>query len=316
MPSTNMTKDIDILCVGETLIDFIGIQSEAPISATKDYHRYLGGSPTNVAMNMARLGATVEMVASVGNDGFGQYMVSRLEEAGVGLHHLKTCDGLPSTTIFINRTEHTPEFIAYRGADAEITHEQLPNHALERAKIYHTTCFALSRQPARDTIIAKAKIAAASGALLSIDVNFSEKIWPDPKQAQETLAAYCQHGALVKISQDDVDRLLGPGMSHEAVFTYLHGIGATHICFTLGKDGAKLSQKDKPILEVSAFEVEKIMDATGAGDAFWSGYLFAYLKGKTPQKCLESALKMAAIKLQNVGRIPDYALVIADIMNQ
>ena len=67
-----MTKDIDILCAGETLIDFIGTQTEAPLSETKDYHRYLGGSPTNVAMNMARLGASVEMVATVGDDGFGQ----------------------------------------------------------------------------------------------------------------------------------------------------------------------------------------------------------------------------------------------------
>ena len=311
-----MTKDIAILCAGETLIDFIGTQTEAPLSETKDYHRYLGGSPTNVAMNMARLGASVEMVATVGDDGFGQYIVGRLEEAGVGQRHLKTCKHLPSTTIFINQTEHTPEFIAYRGADAEITEDQFPDKLLERVKIFHTTCFALSRQPARDTIVKKAKKASELGALLSIDVNFSEKIWPDKKGAQDTLAEYCKYGALVKISQDDVDRLLGPGISHEAVFSYLHGLGASKICFTLGKDGAKLSQMGATVLEVSAFEVEKIMDATGAGDAFWSGFLFAYLKDKSPQKCLESALKMAAIKLQNVGRIPDYANVIADIMNQ
>ena len=49
-------KKIDILCIGEALVDFIGHQPDVSLSLTKDYHRYIGGSPTNVAMNMARLG--------------------------------------------------------------------------------------------------------------------------------------------------------------------------------------------------------------------------------------------------------------------
>ena len=41
----NSSKNLstDLICIGETLIDFIGTQIEASISETKDYHRYLGG---------------------------------------------------------------------------------------------------------------------------------------------------------------------------------------------------------------------------------------------------------------------------------
>jgi len=116
------------------------------------------------------------------------------------------------------------------------------------------------------------------------------------------------------VSQDDVDRLFGKGLSHEEVFEILHEFGAKAVCFTMGKDGAKLSEKGKPIITLSALKVEKIMDATGAGDAFWSGFLFAYLKEKPNEKCMEAALQMAAIKLQNVGRIPDYADVISKVL--
>ena len=45
-------KQIDIISVGETLIDFIGTQPETPFEDTRDFHRYLGGSPTNVAVNI------------------------------------------------------------------------------------------------------------------------------------------------------------------------------------------------------------------------------------------------------------------------
>ena len=314
-PKKGLHKSIDLICVGETLIDFIGAQAEAPISETIDYIRYLGGSPTNVAMNMSHLGMKVTMISSVGNDGFGDYMLTRFDEAGIDKSYVKKIDNIPSTAIFINNTAGTPEFLAYRGADKEIDPEQIPDSLLSLAKIYHTTCFALSLEPARETILSGAERAAKKGVQLSIDINYSEKIWPDQKQAQEAIARYCRLGPLVKISQDDVNRLLGKGISHEAVFNYLHDIGAKIICFTLGKEGAKLSQQGQEIIKLSALKVDKIMDVTGAGDAFWSGFLYGHIQSQKPEQCMATGLKMAAIKLQNVGRITDYSDVISDFSN-
>ena len=310
----SQTSKIDIVCVGEILIDFIGEQVEQPIKYTKDYHRYLGGSPTNVAMNLSRLGLAVQMVATVGEDGFGDYIKKRLEEAEILTNYLVEHPEKPTTVIFVNRTQNTPEFIAFRGADTEIHPIQLTEELLKNSKIFHTTCFALSKKPARNTILEGAKKAFELGCQLSIDLNYSEKIWPNQIKAREAIETYCSYEPLVKISQDDVDRLFGKGLSHEEVFERLHGFGAKVSCFTLGSKGAKLSEKGKPVISLSAMKVEKIMDATGAGDAFWSGFLFAYLKGKSNEKCMEAALQMAAIKLQNVGRIPDYADVISKVL--
>jgi len=307
-------KDIDIICAGETLIDFIGNQAERPISEIKDYHRYLGGSPTNVAVNMARLGCKAEMVACVGNDGFGDYIKKRLIENGVGLKGLQFLDDTPTTVIFVSRTQGTPEFIAMRGADSCISEQQFPDELLKRARIFHTSCFALSREPSRTNILDAAGRAANHGCTLSIDINYSEKIWPELDKAREAITQYCKLGSVVKVSQDDIDRLFGPGRDHQEIFDHLHELGAKTVCLTLGKKGAKLSEPGEKILELSALKVERIMDATGAGDAFWSGFLFALLKGKDKQKCMEAALQMAAIKLQNVGRIPDYADVISSVL--
>lgn len=308
-------KPIDILCVGETLIDFIGTQTEQPINLTTDYHRYLGGSPTNVAMNMARLGLNVHMVATVGKDGFGNYILDKLKETGITTASVSEIKTHPTSVIFVNRTIHTPDFIAIRGADAYIEDAQIPDSVLERTKIFHTSCFALSQQPARDTIMSKAKQAKEAGCQLSIDINYSEQIWPNTSEVAQIIADYCALEPLVKVSQDDMDRLFGAGLSHKQIFANLHGFGAKLVCLTLGKNGAKLSELGRPALKLSALKVEKIMDATGAGDAFWSGFLFSWLNGKSNQKSMETALEMAAVKLQNVGRIPDYALVISKVLN-
>lgn len=308
-------KSTDIICVGETLIDFIGTQTESPISETRDYHRYLGGSPTNVALNMSRLGMRVCMAATVGKDGFGSYILQRFTETKISTKYIKVLENNTTTVIFVNRTVNTPEFIPMRDADFHITEDQLPDDLLAETAIFHTSCFALSMEPARTTILKKALRAKALGCVLSIDANYSEKIWPDTNQAVQAIADYCALEPLVKVSQDDMNRLFGKGMNHDEIFVNLHGMGAKVVCLTLGNQGAKLSMKGAPVLELSAVKVEKIMDATGAGDAFWSGFLYSWIKGKSPANCMETALKMAAIKLQNVGRIPDYALHISNLID-
>ena len=311
----NHQKTIDILCIGEILIDFISHQMGQSIAATKDYHRYLGGSPTNVAMNMSRLGLRAAIVASVGNDGFGEYILNRLKECAINTDGIKQLDTTPTTVIFVSRTEDTPEFIPYREADAHISGDQLPETLLKSARLFHTSCFALSKNPAQATILSKAKQAVQLGCTLSIDLNYSEKIWPDTQKAVTVIEEFCRLDPLIKISEDDMFRLFGQHLPHEEIFHYFHRLGVTTICLTLGKKGAVLSQKGEETLQLPAPKIKNIKDATGAGDAFWSGFLFAWLQEKTPRKCMETALQLAALKLQNVGRIPDYTTTLSGILN-
>ena len=298
-------KKIDILCVGEVLIDFIGHQSGSLINNTRDYHRYLGGSPTNVAMNSARLGLNTALAATVGDDGFGEYIFNRLEEVGVNTDNIRKIDKVPTSVIFVSRTDGTPDFIPFRKADYRIEEDQISKNLLLNSNIYHTTCFALSKKPAQSTIIKKAEEAFKLGCKLSIDVNYAEKLWKDQATALKVIKAYCKFNPLVKISEDDMFRLFEQSLPHDQIFDFFHKEGVDVVCLTLGSKGVVLSQKGKGIIQLPAIKVDKIMDATGAGDAFWSGFLFAYIKQKPIKKCLEVALQLAVLKLQNVGRLPD-----------
>lgn len=309
----NITKDIDILCVGETLIDFIGHQMRTSIATTRDYHRYLGGSPTNVAMNCARLGLSVKLVATVGNDGFGTYIIDKLEDNKVNTDLIRKIDTIPTSVIFVSKTSETPDFIPFREADYHIINAQLPNEILQRTKVFHTTCFALSKDIARTTILQKAKKAHELGCDISIDLNYSPKIWPNRKEAMETIKMYCQYNPLVKISLDDMTRIFGKIITVDEMFHYFHHLGVEVVCLTLGSQGVKLSQKGKEKITLPALKIENIMDATGAGDAFWSGFLYAYINRFPLETCLQTALKLAALKLQNVGRLPENSDVILEL---
>ncbi|MCB0381755.1 MAG: carbohydrate kinase [Psychroserpens sp.] len=307
-------KNIDILCIGEVLVDFIGHQSEVLINDTRDYHRYLGGSPTNVAMNSSRLGLKSAMVATVGDDGFGEYIFKRFSEVAVNTDHVKIIKDKPTSVIFVSRSETTPDFIPFREADAEITEDQISRDVLSRTNIFHTTCFALSKEPAQTTIIKKAEEAFKLGCQLSIDLNYSDKLWNNKEEALKIISTYCKFNPLIKISEDDMFRLFEENVSHDQIFEFFHNEGVDIVCLTLGSKGVKLSQKNKELIELPAIKIEKVMDATGAGDAFWSGFLFAYIKNKKLEECLEVALKLAALKLQNVGRLPDNINILSKLL--
>lgn len=306
--------NIDILCVGEVLIDFIGHQAGVLINNTKDYHRYLGGSPANVAMNSSRLGLNSVLVSSIGNDGFGAYILERLNHVGVNTQFIEQIEKKPTSIIFVSRSDGTPDFIPFRSADNFINEEQLPIEILTATSIFHTTCFALSKEPAQTTILNKAKEAYKLGCKLSIDINYSGKLWDSRENAIDVIKAYCEFNPLIKISEDDMFRLFNKHLSHCDIFDFFHNLNVEIVCLTLGSNGVKLSQKDKGIIEKPAIEIEKVVDTTGAGDAFWSGFLYANIHEKSIDECLDVALKLAALKLQNVGRLPDNINILSELL--
>ncbi len=303
----SVLKDIDIICVGEAIVDFLGHEHDHTLLETSDYKRYLGGSPTNVAMNCARLGLKVHLAVSVGDDDFGTFMTEGLEENNINIDTVQRVKGVPTSVIFISRTDKTPHFLPYRTADCHVTEDQIPDEVLKRTKIYHTTCFALSRDIARTTILNKAKIAFENGSKISIDLNYSPVVWPDREEALEVIKKYCKLNPFVKISVDDMRRLFGD-IEVSDMFTFFHKEGVDIVCLTQGSEGVILSKRGQQIINLPAVKIEKILDATGAGDAFWAGFLYSYLKEYSLEESLDMALKLAALKLQNAGHLPENSI--------
>jgi fructokinase len=300
-----LEKTIDIICIGEVLIDFIGHEVNTSINRTKDYHRFLGGSPTNVAVNASRLGLNPILVATCGQDGLGDYVARKLKSNNVNTSCIRKSETAPTSVIFVSKSTETPDFIPYREADCEILETQLPDEVIATAKIFHTTCFALSKNPARTTILNRAKKAKELGLKLSIDINFSERIWPDRAEAKQIIKEYLANDPLVKLSEDDCYRLFAEVKSEDYIFDYFHNLGASTICLTKGKNGVAVSDINQGLFFQKAIQIKEIKDATGAGDAFWTGFLYAQLQNKNIEESITIAQKLASIKLQNVGRLPD-----------
>lgn len=298
-------KTIDIICVGEVVIDFIGHEINTSINKTKDYHRFLGGSPTNVAVNASRIGLKPILVASCGQDGLGDYIVRKLKSNNLDVSYIKKISDLPTSIILVSKSTETPDFIPYRQADCYITIDQLPDEMIQNAKIFHTTCFALSKDPARNTILNRAKRAKEFGLKLSIDLNYSERIWPNREEAKKVIKDYLKNDPLLKISEDDCFRFFEEVKSEDFIFDYFHNLGVTTICLTKGKNGVVVSDIHEGLFFQEAEFIQEVKDTTGAGDAFWTGFLYAQIKNKNIKNSISIAQKLASLKLQSVGKLPE-----------
>ena len=299
-----LNKRFDLLAVGELLIDLLGHDHNTDLAGTTLFQKQLGGSPANLSMNLAKQGKQTALAATIGNDGFGDFLKSELEKAKVDTAHIQQLDHYQTSLAIVSRSTDTPDFSIYRQTDHQITTEQLPNTLLANTKVFHTTCFALSKQPAQKVILEAAKRANVFGVQLSIDLNYAVEIWPEKQNAIDVVEQYLTLKPLVKLSEDDFERLYANRFkSFDQLLAYFQSFELPLVCFTKGKAGCLIATSDG-IQEFNAPEVKKVDHATGAGDAFWSGFLAAYLDKKDIVSCVENANRIAAIKLQTFGALP------------
>jgi fructokinase len=296
-------KEIDITCAGELLIDMISEKFADQLDKADTFKRLQGGSPANLGMNMARLGKRVHLVASVGQDEMGTYLLDTVRQLNLNTSSISRSTQ-PTTLILVTRSKEVSNFEAYRGADCEIHMDQFPDTLLQQTRLFHTTCFGLSQSPARQTILTAAKSAYGFGAQLSIDVNYAQKIWNDRVAAQQVVAEYCQQYPIIKVSEVDWQRLYGMPLSHpQAVGQHFLALGACAVCLTLGGEGVWVfSTEEEHFLPPRKV---KVRDTTGAGDAFWAGFLTAWLDNSSLLDCAKAGRNMAEFKIQRFGALPE-----------
>lgn len=298
-----MGRTIDIFCAGELLVDFATAEFvRTPEEATL-FRRIPGGSPANLSMNMARLGKKAMLAATVGNDDMGTVLKNYVARLGVDVSCVAQVE--EPTTLFLEmRTANGSSLQTYRAADYMLSIRQFPYSRFEDIAIFYTTCFALSKNPAQHVLIEAAEKAHRAGAQLSIDANYSEKIWPERREAQRIIAEYCRMGALIKISDSDFLNLYGEEKSApDAVIDQFLKMGAKEVCYTLGANGSWVAdERNKHFIPARQIEVK---DPIGAGDAFWAGYLAACLDNKGLEERALAGRRLAELKLSNFGPLPD-----------
>lgn len=295
--------DLDLLAIGETLVDFISVEETDWLRNAYTFRKYQGGSPANIAVYVAKLGSQSAVISKLGIGAMGQFLKSELNRTGVLTEYLVMDHLVHSSIVFVSRTAKTADFEAFRSGDFQLTPSEINEEAIERAKVIHASTWALSREPCRSAVRKAFELGRKRGKIISLDPNYSPQIWPDYREAKTVLPEMLSYATITKPSRDDASRLFGRDKEPEEYIKLYHDMGPEVVVFTMGGDGLLLSDGEK-VTHIAARKI-KVVDATGAGDSFWAGFLVALLDGHPLEHCALFAREIVERKLTTVGPLPD-----------
>lgn len=293
-------KPNDLLTVGELLVDMISNDYDDAFECD-GYTKFFGGSPSNIAINVNKLGIRSHIVAAIGEDGLGTFLLNRLRMAGMDTNGIQRIDE-PTSLVVVTKSKATPIPVFYREADYRLTYNTSLDRALKNSKAVHFSCWPISKVPARHTVERVIEAARRHGLLIGFDPNYHPMIWQRDEDGVSYVKSVISKVDIVKPSEDDAERLFGPDSPANQVEKFLE-LGAKLVIMTLGKEGAIVSNGRETVpFNSLATEIE---DTTGAGDAFWSGFYAAAVKGYAIKEALRLGFAVSAYKLKYRGAVVD-----------
>lgn len=256
---------MDLYSIGEMVIDF------TPGREPNSYVRNPGGAPANAAIAAARNGLSVGMCTSVGEDDFGRFLLATLKENNVRVLNPELCREAVTTMAFVSLKpdgDRSFTFARKPGADMFLSEAHVKESDIAESAIVHAGSCSLSASPAKEATIRAMRLGHEQGKLVSFDLNYRDVMWPTgPGACGAAVREVLPLVDLLKISADEAF-LLGGG---EALPQVMEEYNIAVAVETLGGDGV-LALYGGQSARIPARQV-KCLDATGAGDAFWGGFL-------------------------------------------
>jgi fructokinase len=263
-----------IVTLGEVVSDIYRDESESEVELP--FTARPGGAPANVAVAAARLGSEAAFIGSVGEDLFGNFILRALEAEDVDASPVRRCEPPTRTSLaFVEvAADGDRSFTFYRSdpaADELLSAEDVSREVLSGASFVNFGSIPLIREPSRSAVHRAADLAEKLDVPLAFDVNFRGHLWKSPEAAREVVDPLLDRSQVIKMGDDELSPMLGTEDPQEAAEMLLDR-GATLALISLGPDGAVYATPEFSG-HVPAFEVDEILDATGAGDAFLAAAL-------------------------------------------
>lgn len=255
----------DIIAIGELLMDMTPVRHEEGISFLPNP----GGAPCNFLAMAQKMGAKTAFIGKVGADQFGKTLKETVKSVGIDTKGLIMDPKTPTTLAFVHLTEAGDRsFSFYRKgcADVSLKLEEVDMAMIEEAKVFYFGSLALTDEPIKTTAVAMVKKAHELGKLICYDPNYRPLLWESEGAAVEGMKMGLDYADVLKVSDEEALLLTGKS-SLESAARELGGKGIALVCVTCGEMGTLAYFKEE-LIEVPSIKV-KVVDTTGAGDAFF-----------------------------------------------
>lgn len=290
----------DVITIGETMLrltppDLLRIEQASNFDA------HIGGSESNVAVGLARLGLDVAWISRLTDNTLGHWIVNGIRAQNVDTSHvIWTEENRVGLYFYEEGVAPRGSSVIYDRADSAMAHirpAELPIGLFqkEKARLLHITGITLAiSNTASHTVHEAVKLAKKAGYLLSFDINYRSLLW-STEEAQSACHEIASVADIIFLPlRDAISIYHTPSDPEKAIRMMAERYPNAIIVLTLGANGA-LALSDTKIMTQSAFPAQEV-GRLGGGDAFVAGFLYGYLTALNIQDALLWGTASAAYK--------------------
>lgn len=295
-----MADSIDIISIGECMIE---LSTGESLLHTETLHKHFGGDSMNTAVAAARLGSKVGYITKIGNDLFQEYLLDAWQAENIDISYVRLVEGYNGLYFLSRQKTGEKEFAYYRKKSAATTLsiDDIPEEYLDRASIVYSTGITQSlSDSARDAVKKAFILAKEKGCTVAYDPNFRSRLW-SVDEAKEALDEVIEYIDIILLSDiHDAEKLYNMS-SPDKIIKFFWDQGVQTVAVKTGKEGSVIGYNGE-INQIPPHEA-KVVDTTGAGDAYNGGFLHGIASGYTPFEAARIACIVASFQIQGLGAI-------------
>jgi 5-dehydro-2-deoxygluconokinase len=274
-----VTPAPEVISVGRVSVDLYAAEVGVGFDGQQTFTKSVGGSPTNVAVAAARLGRRAALVTKVGDDGFGQYVLNRLQGWGVLTDYVRVQPGgqTPLALAALDPPE-TPQVAFYRGPaapDTTLDPADLPDTAVRDCGLLWISQGALALGSTAQACRTWLRQRNRTGHT-ALDLDYRPALWRDLETARAAAQEAISLSTVVVGNREECQMAVGTGEPDDAADALLSA-GVSLAIVKLGADGSLLATADGR-WRVPPVSVP-VVCGLGAGDAFGGALAHGLLSG-------------------------------------
>ncbi|MFZ5967557.1 MAG: 5-dehydro-2-deoxygluconokinase [Bacillota bacterium] len=279
-------KTLDFIGMGRLCIDLNANEINRPMEETMTFTKYLGGSPANITVGMARLGMKVGFIGRVADDQMGRYIVQYLKKDGIDTTGVITdksgsVTGLAFTEI---KSPTDCSILMYRDnvADLKLEPRDVNEEYIKNAKALLISGTALAKSPSREAVFLALSYARKHNTMVFFDIDYRPYTWQskDETSVYYNLAAEkCDVIIGTREEFDMMEELTMPGNKDDyATAKKWFDHHAKIVVIKHGKEGSIAYTKEGDAFKGKIYPA-KVIKTFGAGDSYASAFIYGLMQG-------------------------------------
>ncbi len=299
-------RPLDAICLGRAGMDLYAAEDNVDFVDVSSFRKSVGGSPANIAVGMARLGASVGIISKLSDDPVGQFVESFLTREKVNTEGVSfDASGTRTSLALTEMKADECSVVIYRNnaADLLLSEADIDADYIGRARMLIVSGTALCLEPSRSAALRAIDIAASADVHVVIDLDYRAYTWGSLEEAADVYRRASAKASMLFGNLEEFEVLCmrdgnnAVGSSPDAIAAYCINAGTGAVFVKGGSAGSTAFIAESNQLrscQQAAFSVQA-RKPFGAGDAYAAAICTALCAGQSVEVALQRGSAAAAI---------------------